>query len=44
MRRSTEPGTYYDAHDGDMPISLYQERFIVLGKSAKHPNASSGKG
>lgn len=38
------PGTYYDAHDGDMQVSLYGGRFLVLGKSAKHPERLVGEG
>ena len=39
-----KPGTYYDAHAGDMQISMYQGKYIVLGKSAKHPERLVGEG
>jgi hypothetical protein len=38
------PGTYYDAHDGVMQVSLYGGRFLVLGKSAKHLERLVGEG
>lgn len=39
-----KPGTYYDAHSGDMQLSMYQGKFMVLGKSAKHPERLVGEG
>lgn len=38
------PGTYYDAHAGDMQISLYNGKFIIIGKSAAHPERLVGEG
>lgn len=39
-----KPGTYYDAHAGDMQISMYGGKFLVIGKSAKHPERLVGEG
>lgn len=39
-----KPGTYYDAHSGDLQISMYQGKYLVLGKSAKHPERLVGEG
>jgi hypothetical protein len=39
-----KPGTYYDAHAGDMQISMYGGRYMVLGKSAAHPERLVGEG
>ena len=39
-----KPGTYYDAHSGDMQISLYKGKYLVIGKSAKHPERLVGEG
>ncbi len=39
-----KPGTYYDAHAGDMQISMFGGRYMVLGKSAKHPERLVGEG
>lgn len=39
-----KPGTYYDAHSGDMQISMYGGLYLVLGKSAKHPERLVGEG
>jgi Terminase large subunit, T4likevirus-type, N-terminal len=39
-----KPGTYYNAHDADMQISLYGGKFIVIGKSAMHPERLVGEG
>lgn len=39
-----KPGTYYDAHSGDMQISAFQGRYLVLGKSAAHPERLVGEG
>jgi hypothetical protein len=39
-----KPGTYYDAHSGDMQISMYGGKFLVIGKSAKHPERLVGEG
>lgn len=38
------PGTYYNAHDSDMQLSLYGGKFLVLGKSARHPERLVGEG
>lgn len=38
------PGTYYSAHDSDMQLSLFGGRFLILGKSAKHPERLVGEG
>lgn len=39
-----KPGSYYDPHAGDMQISLFKGKYIVLGKSAKHPERLVGEG
>jgi hypothetical protein len=39
-----KPGTYYDAHAGDMQISMYGGKYLVLGKSAAHPERLVGEG
>jgi hypothetical protein len=39
-----KPGTYYDAHSGDMQLSMYQGKYLVLGKSAAHPERLVGEG
>ena len=39
-----KPGSYYDAHSGDMQLSLMKGRYLVLGKSAKHPERLVGEG
>lgn len=39
-----KPGTYYDAHSGDMQLSMYGGKYLVLGKSAKHPERLVGEG
>jgi hypothetical protein len=39
-----KPGTYYDAHSGDMQLSMYDGRYLVLGKSAAHPERLVGEG
>jgi hypothetical protein len=39
-----KPGTYYDAHSGDMQISMYDGRFMIIGKSAMHPERLVGEG
>ena len=39
-----KPGTYYDAHSGDLQISMYKGKYLVLGKSAKHPERLVGEG
>ena len=38
------PGTYNNPHDGDMQISLYGGKFIVIGKSAQYPERLVGEG
>lgn len=39
-----KPGTYYDAHSGDMQLSLFGGKYLVLGKSAAHPERLVGEG
>lgn len=39
-----KPGTYYDPHGGDLQISMYQGKYLVLGKSAMHPERLVGEG
>lgn len=39
-----KPGTYYDAHSGDMQLSMYGGKYLVLGKSAAHPERLVGEG
>lgn len=39
-----KPGSYYDAHAGDMAISLFKGKYIVLGKSAAKPERLVGEG
>jgi hypothetical protein len=39
-----KPGTYYDAHSGDMQLSMFGGRYLVLGKSAAHPERLVGEG
>lgn len=39
-----KPGTYYDAHSGDLQISMYKGKYLVIGKSAKHPERLVGEG
>jgi len=39
-----KPGTYYDAHAGDMQLSMYKGKFLVIGKSAAHPERLVGEG
>jgi hypothetical protein len=39
-----KPGTYYDAHSGDMQLSMYGGKYLVLGKSAMHPERLVGEG
>jgi hypothetical protein len=39
-----KPGTYYDAHGGDLQISMYKGKYLVIGKSAKHPERLVGEG
>lgn len=38
------PGTYYTARTGDMVISLWGGTFLVLAKSAAHPDSLVGEG
>jgi len=38
------PGTYNNPHDGDMQLSLYGGKFIVMAKSAKHSERLVGEG
>lgn len=39
-----KPGTYNDPHGGDMQISLYGGKFIVIAKSAAKPTSLVGEG
>ena len=39
-----KPGSYYDAHSGDMQLSLFQGKYLVIGKSAQHPERLVGEG
>lgn len=39
-----KPGTYYDAHAGDLQLSMYGGKYLVIGKSAKHPERLVGEG
>lgn len=39
-----KPGTYYDPHAGDLQISMFKGRYLVIGKSAKHPERLVGEG
>lgn len=39
-----KPGTYYDAHAGDLQLSMYDGKYLVIGKSAKHPERLVGEG
>lgn len=39
-----KPGTYYDAHGGDMQVSLWNGRFLLKAQSAKYPEHLVGEG
>lgn len=39
-----KPGSYYDAHAGDMQLSLFGGKYIVIGKSAAKPERLVGEG
>ena len=39
-----KPGSYYDAHAGDMQLSVFEGKYLVIGKSAKHPERLVGEG
>lgn len=39
-----KPGTYNDPHGGDMRVSLWAGRFIVIAKSAQYPERLVGEG
>lgn len=39
-----QPGTYYNAHNSDMQISLFKGKYLVLGKSAAKPESLVGEG
>lgn len=39
-----KPGTYYDARAGNLQISLFEGRFLLLGQSAKYPEHLVGEG
>lgn len=38
------PGTYNDPHAGDMQISMYQGKLLIIGKSAAKPERLVGEG
>jgi len=39
-----KPGTYYSAEAGNMTLSLWEGKFIVMAKSAAHPDSLVGEG
>jgi hypothetical protein len=39
-----KPGTYNNAHDGDMQISMYHGKLLIIAKSAAHPERLVGEG
>lgn len=39
-----KPGTYYDTRGGDMIVSLWGGRFLVVAQSAKYPGHLAGEG
>jgi hypothetical protein len=39
-----KPGTYNNPHDGDMQISMFNGKFIVMAKSAQYPERLVGEG
>lgn len=39
-----KPGTYYDAHGGDLQMSLWGGKFLLIGQSAKYPDHLVGEG
>src|SRR5688500_565465 len=39
-----KPGTYYDPHGGDLQLSLWGGRFMLIGQSAKYPDHLVGEG
>jgi hypothetical protein len=39
-----KPGTYYDAHGGDLQMSLWGGKFLLIGQSAKYPEHLVGEG
>lgn len=39
-----KPGTYNNPHDGDMQISMYGGKFLVIAKSAQYPERLVGEG
>jgi hypothetical protein len=39
-----KPGTYYNAHDSDMQISMFDGKYLVIGKSGMHPERLVGEG
>jgi hypothetical protein len=39
-----KPGTYNNPHDGDMQVSLYKGKFVVIAKSAQYPERLVGEG
>lgn len=38
------PGTYYDPRSGNMQLSLHEGRFLLMAKSAAHPDSLVGEG
>lgn len=39
-----KPGTYYNAHNGDMQVSMYDGKYLLIGKSARYPERLVGEG
>ena len=39
-----KPGTYYNAHASDMQLSMFDGKFLCIGKSAKYPESLVGEG
>lgn len=39
-----KPGTYYNPHASDMQLSMFDGKFLVIGKSSKYPETLVGEG
>ena len=39
-----KPGSYYNPHASDMQLSMFDGKFLVIGKSAKYPETLVGEG
>lgn len=39
-----KPGTYYDSRSGDMQISLWKGKFLLMAKSSQYPERLVGEG